>query len=386
MTQQPWGPQQSGRRAPWGRAPQQSPYGQNPYGQNPYGQNPYGTSPYGQNPYGQNPYGFGRSPFGGQQVGVPQYGPRPGMPAPRRRRHPFRLLVLAGIALGLVLMAGTTVSNVTSPPSDAAYQNEDYRVPPPDTSPPPLPQPETYEEAETLLTANPLYDQTAPAPVRCTSQPINVRTASDPQLESHFNGLMECLVRVWEPPVEAAQFEIVRPTVTVYGSSITTRCGKAEVNAFYCGADQQVYYSNRLDESVPVVARDKWAADVVMAHEFGHALQARTAILISSSALGQQAEDESTELAFSRRLETQADCFSGMFMGAVAESLGIQEADVEGILDVYDAVGDDTLSRNPNIVGNHGLGASREYWGGEGLGTTQVRACNTYTASADLVR
>ena len=378
MTQQPWGPPQPDRRTPWGRAPQQNPYGQNPYGMSPYGQNPYGR--------GQNPYGFGRSPFGGQQVGLPQYGPRPGMPAPRRRRHPFRLLVLAGIALGLVMMAGQTAGNVTSPPSDTAYQNEDYRVPPPDASPPPLPQPETFEEAEELLTSNPLYSQTAPAPVRCSSQPINVRTASDAQLESHFNGLMECLVRVWEPPVEVAQFEVVRPTVTIYGSSITTRCGKAEVNAFYCGADQQVYYSNRLDESVPIVARDKWAADVVMAHEFGHALQARTAILISSSALGQQAEDESTELAFSRRLETQADCFSGIFMGAVRESLGIQESDVEGILDVYDAVGDDTLSRNPNIVGNHGRGASREYWGQKGLGTTEVGACNTYTAPGNLVR
>jgi predicted metalloprotease len=384
-----WGSPPPDRRGRRGRAPQQSPYGQGPYAQNPYGANPYGQNPYSQNPYGWGPAGvqrgFGQSSFGGQQPGVPQYGPRPGMPAPRRR-HPFRALLLAGIALGLVLMASTAVSNMTSTPSDAAYQNDQYQVPPPDTTPPPLPQPETYEEAETLLTQNPFYQQAAPVPVRCTSQPINVRTASNAQLESHFTGLMECLLRVWQPPVEAAQFQLVRPTVTIYGSSITTKCGKADVNAFYCGADQQVYYSNQLDEGVPIVARDKWAADVVMAHEFGHALQARTAILISSSALGQQANDESTQLSFSRRLETQADCFSGMFIRSVSESLGVQESDQQGILEVYDAVGDDTLSRDPNIVGNHGRGRSRQYWGNVGLGTSDVGACNTYTANSSLVR
>ena len=377
VTQQPWGSRHSGRGGGWGRPPQQNPYGQNPYAQNPYGPNPYGWNQGGQQ------RGFGQNPFGGLQPPSP-YGGRP----PRRRRHPFRFLVLAGLAVGLFMMAGTVTSNMTSAPApdQGAYQNEDYQVPGPDTSPPPIPQPETYEEAETLLTDNAFYAQAAPDPVRCDSEPINVRSASNSQLERHFDGLMECLVRVWEPPVVAAQWEIVRPTVTIYGSSITTKCGKAEVNAFYCGADQQVYYSNQLDEAVPVVARDKWAADVVMAHEFGHALQARTAILISSQALGQQAQDESTQLAFSRRLETQADCFSGMFMNSVAESLGVGASDEEGIRDVYTAVGDDTLSGDPDILGNHGLARSREYWGSAGLGTNDVGQCNTYTAQSRLVR
>jgi predicted metalloprotease len=285
------------------------------------------------------------------------------------------------------MLAGTVVSNVASgQPAETSYQNEDYQVPPPDTSPPALPQPETYSEAEQLLTDNPIYDQTTPAPVRCDADPVDVDSASDRALQSHFTELMECLVRVWQPPVEAARWQLVRPTVTIYGREITTRCGKSEVNAFYCGADQQIYYSNRLDDAVPVVSRDKWAADVVMAHEFAHALQARTAILISSSALGQQAEDERTELAFSRRLETQADCFSGMSLRSIGESLEIEQSDIRGILEVYNAVGDDTLSGDRNIVGNHGLGRSREYWGQTGLNTGEVGSCNTYTAKADLVR
>ena len=343
-------------------------------------------SPYGQSPYGQNPYGWP----GGQRGFTPAPYGRPGRPAPRRR-NPFAALLRTGITVGLLMLAGTVVSNLAAGSgsdsgSDTAYQNDQYQVPPPDDTPPALPQPETYSEAEQLLTDNPIYDQTTPAPVRCEARPVDVGSARDRALQTHFTELMECLVRVWQPPVEAARWQLVRPTVTIYGREITTRCGKSEVNAFYCGADQQIYYSNRLDEAVPVVARERWAADVVMAHEFAHALQARTAILISSSALGQQSEDKSTELAFSRRLETQADCFSGMSLRSISEALQIESSDIRGILDVYNAVGDDTLSGDRNIVGNHGLGRSREYWGETGLNTGDVGACNTFTAESDLVR
>ena len=374
MSQQPWG-QPSGRGTRWVQPPSQG---------NPYGWPGPARSPWGQPQRGGNPYGPG---FGAPQRQMSPYGFPPGRPPRRRRRSPLGLLLLAAIVIGLVSMAGNVAGNVATPEvPTGGYQNDQYQVPPPDANPPAIPQPETYEEAETLLTDNPFYGQTAPAPVRCDQDQIDVSSASNRELEVHFEQLMECLVRVWQPPVEGAQWEVVRPTVTIYGREITTRCGKAEVNAFYCGADQQVYYSNLLDDSVPIVARNEWAADVVMAHEFGHALQARTGILISSSALGQQSEDESTQLLFSRRLEVQADCLSGMFMRSVSQSLGIEQSDVEGVLDVYTAVGDDTLSGQSNIEGNHGLGRSRRYWGGTGLDTGEVGQCNTYTAEDRLVR
>jgi uncharacterized protein len=307
------------------------------------------------------------------------------MPAPRRR-SPLRLLLLVLIGLGLLALAGVTFTGVSSEQSNLAYQNDDYQVPPPDLTPPPLPVPQTYDEAVGYITENPFYDQTAPLPVRCDSRPINVATASDNQLDKHFEGLMECLVRFWQPPVTAAGFVIVRPTVTVYDSEITTKCGKAEINAFYCSADQQIYFSNRLAEGVTVVRRERWAADVVMAHEFGHALQARTAILISSHALGANSNDKSTELELSRRTETQADCFSGMFVRGVSQSLGVEQSDLEGIKETYVAVGDDVLTGRAEVVGNHGRAKSRRYWGLIGLGTSDVGKCNTFTAEESLVR
>ena len=174
---------------------------------------------------------------------------------------------------------------------------------------------------------------------------------------------MECLVRVWEPPITDAGFVIVRPTVTIYGEELTTKCGKSGVNAFYCTADQQVYYSNLYPRLCRPRDRTSGLPTLSWHMRFGHALQGRTGILISAHALGQNSGDEGTSLQYARRLETQADCFSGMFLRAVSQSIGVQQQDEDGILQIYAAIGDDTLSGKPDIVGNHGLARSRKYWG-----------------------
>ena len=369
MSNQQWGGQPYGRT---GRAPWQQGYPPGGFGQQPYGRPTY-------NPYAQPPARY--APGGG-----PSFGGRP----PRRKDRGGRLLLLA-----LIVIAGLSVlgfvgtglgTSSTGTSADSPYQNNDYKVPPPDLSPPPLPVPDTYEQAEQVITNSPFYGQTAPAPVRCDAEPIDVGTASDAQLEQHFTTAMECLVRVWEPPVTGAGLVVVRPSVTIYGSKMTTKCGTSGVNAFYCAADQQVYYSNRLDDELPIVAQDKWAADVVIAHEFGHALQARTGILISAKALGQNANDEQTDLLYSRRLETQADCFSGMYIRSVSQSLGITQGDLQGIEGTYKAVGDDQVTGDPSILGNHGLARSRVFWGDTGIGNSSVGACNTFTVPASQVR
>lgn len=368
VSNQQWGGQPAGRQAPGSWQPGYPPGG---FGGPTYGQPAY--SPYAQPPPGYAPRG-GPAPFG------------PGQP-PRRgggaRLLLLGLILIAGIALVGFVATGLGGSSSTD---TSAYQNDNYKVPPPDLSPPPLPVPDTYDQAKQLITNSPFYGQTVPAPVRCDAKPINVGSASDAQLKAHLDDSMACLVRVWQPPITGAGLIIVRPSVTIYGAKTTTKCGTSGVNAFYCAADQQVYYSDKLDDELPIIAQDKWSSDVVIAHEFGHALQARSGILISAKALGQNSNDEQTDLLYSRRLETQADCFSGMYLRSVAKSLGISQSDVQGIEDTYKAVGDDEVTGNPNVVGNHGLARSRMYWGDKGIGATSVGACNTFTAPQSQVR
>ena len=196
---------------------------------------------------------------------------------------------------------------------------------------------------------------------------------------------MGCLVRVWQPPLTAAGFQIYRPTVTIYHINISTACGSGDEshNAFYCGADQQVYWSDTLGPDLPQPSVNKYPGDEVLAHEFGHAVQGRSGLLLGEQAQEQQAS-KSDALLLSRRTETQADCFAGVFLRSVSLSLGLQQSDVPLIQDTFASFGDD--QRRPDAAeGNHGKSATRRYWVTVGLGDGNDGKCNTFTASPDLL-
>jgi len=348
---------------------------------------------------------FGAAPQGWPQAGPGQGwapdqpargGGFPGLPAPapggfggRPQSNPLKRVLVAVMCLVGVALVGLVVVNlvVGSSTTTVAYQNDNYKVPPPDQNPPPLPAPSTYDEAQQWTTSNKIYNQKMPIPVRCELKPITDQS-TDAELDTHLNNLMACLVRAWEPAVTAAGYQIVRPSVTIYGDSITTKCGKAAGgNAFYCPADQQVYYSRTLPDVVADLKGSKWGPDLVLAHEFGHAIQARTGILISANGLEQQAGTNSAAgLEMSRRIEQQADCFSGLFLRSTAQSLGIKQSDVPAMEVIFVAIGDDTLSDNPNIESTHGHGTSRLFWARRGIGSSAVGQCNTFTAPASEVK
>ena len=82
-----------------------------------------------------------------------------------------------------------------------------------------------------------------------------------------------------------------------------------------------------------------------------------------------------------RRTVSQA-CSYGLFRSR----WGYSSRTLTGILAIYDAIGDDTLSGKPDVVGNHGLARSRQYWGTMGLSTSDVGECNTFVVPSSLVR
>jgi uncharacterized protein len=300
----------------------------------------------------------------------------------------LRLLLLAVIGLCLVALAALVLVSFFARPAEIAYANDDYQVPAAELNPPQIPFPQSLDQAQQWMQQNPLYGQSAPAPVRCEVPPIDVAKADDATLDSHFESLMECLVRVWQPPLTQAGFQIFRPTVTIYAEDISTKCGSGKMprNAFYCGADQQIYWSNTLGPFLAPFSVSKRAGDQIMAHEFGHAIQGRTGILASYAGTKQQIADEGTRLELSRRSEVQADCFAGMFLRSASVSLGLKQADVEQIgTDFYNS-GDDVITGDPNFVGDHGHGVSRRRWGMIGLGSAEAGKCNSFVAPPSQVR
>jgi len=276
----------------------------------------------------------------------------------------------------------------TPPPTTTpgpGYQNADYTVPDPDLNPPDLPFPETYGDAMTWIVDNVFYQQPIPVPVECQIPDINPLAASKADLQTYLNDSTACLMRVWGPQLQAAGFNAARPSVTVYSGQIQSPCGKMpNENALYCGADQQVYYATDLPDLFPAQATDPFVPVAVIAHEFGHAIQAQSGILFGERVWQQEMSDEGDDATannFSRRLEQQADCFAGAFLQSISQSAGISSDEQTSLAKVFYAIGDDVLSGDPNYDGDHGHAANRVRWMQTGLTAPIAGACNTFADS-----
>lgn len=264
-------------------------------------------------------------------------------------------------------------------------------VPAPDYDPPEIPVPTTWEEAEQWLVNNAVYGQSVPLPTNCTLGRIDIESIGAQDLEEHLNGLTGCLMMVWQGPLERAGLQLPRPPVTVYSQPITTACGEAEtLNAFYCSADQRIYYATDMHTAFyrnnPEVVDNAFLVDNVLGHEFGHAIQGRTGILIAYSAFRNQAKTDADAEELGRRSELQADCLSGMFLNAVAQASQLTDAERVGLADVSEAIGDDSLTGDPSYVSDHGTGRARRAWFEAGLANTAVGVCNSWTAPSGQVR
>ncbi|MDR1833446.1 MAG: neutral zinc metallopeptidase [Propionibacteriaceae bacterium] len=260
-------------------------------------------------------------------------------------------------------------------------------VPDPDFNPSSLPAPDTYEEAKVWMEENSLYDQSVAVPTNCQVDMLDSTTATDSELEAHLNELTACLWQVWYPPLSNAGYELPRPPVSVYSKPITTGCGKmSDINAAYCASDQRIYYSKKLYVVLPTAMQQvKFVADTIMAHEFSHAVQARSGILISANAW----EEDSTKSKgeeFSRRTEMQADCLAGMFTVAIADASGLSGSDLTALRELMYDMGDDVVSNDPGYVSDHGTGKARAAWFTAGQNSAALATCNTYVADASEVK
>lgn len=300
------------------------------------------------------------------------------------------LAVLAG--LGFVILIALFVISIanflnggSSDQPAVSRSNAAQDVPAPDSNASELPTPASYEEAVQWMKSNAVYRQDVPIPTQCAVGYIDPARASTSQMESHLNELTACLWRVWSPPVTSSGFEMPRPPVTVYSSDITTACGTAEAgNAFYCAADQHIYYSKSLYTVLPRSLRSKpFVPDMVVAHEFGHAVQARTGILAAEK-LWEAKSSSSKADEYSRRTEVQADCFAGLYVHAVSQASSLGADDRATLTALARALGDD--SQGARGLGDHGTGASREFWFTTGLDNARVGKCNSFSAPSSKVR
>lgn len=340
------------------------------------GNPPPAFGPSGSGPRGFGQQGFGQPGFGGP--GWPAQPPQqqvPGRP-PRRSLKP---LIIGALAVVGLVIAGLIAYSLLSAPR---YENDDY-VPPSAEVEVPLPDAQV-SEVEALLTANAVYAQTVPEPVRCepANPNLDVPNATDDEVQAYIEDIVACSMRVWDPAFRGSnRWELPRPKANVYGESVTTPCGTSGPNGLYCAANQQIYFSR----NVPAW-QDPLIIDDVITHEFGHHVQARTLVLVAT-AYSQRQVDRDTALELNRRIELQADCFEGLIIRSIARSRDYSPQQIEAIRNSIHDGGDDTIAEQlgREVERGHGTSAARVYWWSRGINSSDVGQCNTFIAPSHEV-
>lgn len=283
-------------------------------------------------------------------------------PPTRRSRPPTFALVLAGLlALGLVALVVDAVL--------ATFRNVDTAV-----SVARQPKPTTLSLPE--FADHPMLADTPMPEVACTLPEFG-RTEAD--LTPYYEALVACLDRAWRPVLGAAGLPATRPGIELADTPGENACGMApdemEATAWYCGYDQVLY--------LPVGRMVEWDGGrpqshlAIVAHEFGHHVQELSGLLgLAHTRMADLGYDTPAGLEVNRRMELQANCFAGLFLGAAADRGSIPRHLASGAVD---------SARQGAGASTHGNVRNQIMWTALGYSERNLAACDTWSATAEDV-
>ncbi|MBP2705631.1 neutral zinc metallopeptidase [Microbispora sp. RL4-1S] len=220
------------------------------------------------------------------------------------------------------------------------------------------------------LTRNPIYRTGEFDFTECAE--LGRRPDDVDSYKLYLDHLMDCLNQSWAEEFKQAGLSFAKPRVRFITKPAKTGCGKYPAPyaaGIYCERDKTMWiliYKNQLADP------SEFELFQVIAHEYGHFVQDRAGILPAVDRLTRRVS-RATWYAYSRRLELQAECLSGAFIGSVWHSLGRDQFDWDDLLDYK--IGD--------VL--HGKRASIVYWLKRGWNGNGPAVCNTFTAPASKV-
>ncbi|MEU0089230.1 neutral zinc metallopeptidase [Kribbella sp. NPDC006257] len=287
------------------------------------------------------------------------------------------LLAFGIIATGAIVWDRHTVATTdpaAAEASEVAKAREALPSTTPSSGPPtaddivsPPPQP-------AALTKNPLYRIGKLPATRCR-QPLQSPT-SLANVRAFETELLSCLNRLWQPAIQRAGFTFQAPKlVVVKGTSPSSPCDIYDRDAYYCGGTIYIDATTVLDSWNGNQGQTVAYLTFVLGHEYGHHLQALTGIF--KAEYQWQLPRVDLSLLGSRRIELQANCLSGVFLGAVQGTYLLVDEDLaDWQAVVRNFIDPDRDHGNTENAGN---------WSIAGYDAADPKACNTFTAAAPFV-
>ncbi|SFB51264.1 hypothetical protein SAMN05216266_11560 [Amycolatopsis marina] len=207
------------------------------------------------------------------------------------------------------------------------------------------------------------------------------RWRSDPaSAQVFFTAAGQCLDAAWGPFLEHYNLPFTSPNLHFpSGPSFQTECGTIQVGiataAYYCENNLYVPFAG--------LQTDQYGDNpgvylALFAHEYGHHVQEVSGLMDAAWEQIYEAGPNSQQgLEMSRRKELQAQCFSGMFLGAHVDQGGTISRDM------YDKAWDDQETRGDDTSGtrDHGSNAHYAAWWRAGAKDNRIVDCNTFAAS-----
>jgi uncharacterized protein len=202
--------------------------------------------------------------------------------------------------------------------------------------------------------------------------------------EAFFTAASKCLDAAWGPFLEFYHLPFTPPTLHFpTGPSFDTQCGTIGVGlataAYYC--------ENNLYIPFKGLQTDQYGDDpgvylALVAHEYGHHVQEVAGIMDAAwQKIYAAGPTSPAGLEMSRRKELQAQCFSGMFLGAMVDQGGSVTRDM------FDKAWNDQETRGDNTSGSHDHGTNAHYasWWRAGAKSDRIADCNTFAAPSSEV-
>lgn len=339
----------------------------------------------------------------------PRWGPPPGWsqppappPVPPRRKR-FRLL-LVGVAASLaaLLVASLLVGTVHyreailarwQPPGWATSSSAS---PSPSASPPVATSgtPEPIARATFSLSPdgygtpehNLIYRTVAMRTVGCRA---DLRSTSSAAYERYAKQVTACLDRAWRRVLRSQGMAFRAPHVVV-GARPESACGDDEEVgyhpfAYYCDADETMYFVMRALRRNHYTIRDRDYLMQSAVHEYGHHVQTLFGLWPYYERRYAAARPHVARYTrLSRRMELQAQCFAGMFLGRNASTMHLSPREA---MYVAAHTGDDNVPgvKSHPAYRTHGHNRNSGYFFARGWGKGRAAACDTWTAPASRV-